>query len=155
VAGVVLEEVTDLEEVWPVLTDLFLTFEDDNRSFLERRLRPDWAQRWHVALAAGDGRLLLLARAAGYPNARVVRDCGRFDEAFSYVPDAFLRAEYRGQGTGSAMLARAESWCRDRGADAVRPDVWAANQLGLRFWQRSGYDVQSLTMKKTLVDIRA
>jgi GNAT superfamily N-acetyltransferase len=154
VADLRIEEVRDLDEAWPDLLALFLAFEDYNASFMERRLRPDWEKRWRESLALGPERLLLIARrgedAVGYLNARLIRDFGLIEQTFAYVSDAFVHEEHRREGIGTSLLDVAEQWCRDRDATELRLDVWAGNEVGARFWQRSGFKVQSTTLRKSL-----
>lgn len=45
-----------------------------------------------------------------------------------------------GEGIGSALLARFEGFCRDRGADVVRARVLAKNEVGQPFYRARGYD---------------
>jgi GNAT superfamily N-acetyltransferase len=149
-----IEPVTDLEGTWGELVDLFLAFEDYNRGFLRRRLRDDWEQRWRAHLTHGDGRLILLARAAdeaiGYAVVEVVRDHGLYDEAHAYLSDLFVRAPYRDRGVGRALVSHITAWARERDVEEVRIDVFAANKPGVRFWTYSGYTLDSMQMKKTL-----
>lgn len=154
----VIEEVHDLDAVFPELREMFLEFEDYNRTFMSRQLRGDWEQRWREHIALGDDRLILIARrdgdAAGYLNVEIVRDFGLIEQVFGYISDAFVRAEWRSLGAGREMLGRGEAWCRERGASQVRLDVWAANKLGSRFWTLSGFELQSMTMRKSLGETR-
>jgi ribosomal protein S18 acetylase RimI-like enzyme len=150
----VIEEVQDIASVWSELTALYLESENYSRAFRSRTLPADWEQAWGEQMAPSDDRLVLVARkssvAVGYLVAEIVRDFPLFPDPFGYLRDAFVLSEMRSQGAGRLMLAHAEAWCRNRGAFDVRLDVWAANSRGLRFWTLAGFEVQSMTMKKTL-----
>lgn len=149
-----IEEVHDLDAAWPELRALFLAFEAYNADFLSRRLRDDWEQRWRESLAMSADRLVLVARvagaAAGYLVAHFVRGRGLFEEMFGEVSDLFVLPEFRGRVIGRALLRRAEVWCRERGANEVRLDVYAANKRGVRFWTLSGYRLEGMAMSKRL-----
>jgi GNAT superfamily N-acetyltransferase len=150
----VIEDVRDLDAVWSELIVLYLESEDYSRAFRSRALSDGWEEGWREQMAPSDGRLVLLARtdgdAVGYLVVEVVRDFPLFPQPFGYLRDAFVRADMRRRGIGQAMLAQAENWCLERGALDLRLDVWANNSIGRRFWERVGFEVQSVTMKKSL-----
>ncbi|HEX8096066.1 GNAT family N-acetyltransferase [Jatrophihabitans sp.] len=50
-----------------------------------------------------------------------------------------VRAEHRGHGAGTAILAAAEQRVRDRGGDQVAVSVEVANTDAARLYQRLGY----------------
>jgi GNAT superfamily N-acetyltransferase len=149
-----IEEVTDLDAVWPELRQLFVALNDYHEPWLSRRLRDDWEPRWRDYIALRDDRLILVARdgdhAVGYFSAMIRRDYGLFDELVGFLEEAYLLPDYRSAGLGRRLLRRVEAWCRARGAPEVRLDVIAGNKLGVRFWTLSGFGLQSMTMRKSL-----
>ena len=149
-----IEEVTDLDAVWPHLTRLFLGLVQYHKPWEQRQLRPDWESRWRDFIALGPDRLILMAwsgdRAAGYVNARFQDDYGLFEEAYGFIDDAFVEADFRGRGLGRALLARAEAWCLRRGATELRLSAASENDLGVGFWKRSGFRVWHYSMSKEL-----
>ena len=149
-----IEEVTDLDAVWPELSALFLALHNYHDPWLSRRLRDDWEPRWREYIRPNDDRLILIARdegrAIGYYNVSIRRDYGIFDELVGFIDDAYIEPEYRSAGLGRRLLRHAEAWCRDRGAPEVRLNVIAGNKLGVRFWTLSGFELQSMTMRKSL-----
>jgi GNAT superfamily N-acetyltransferase len=150
----VIEEVTDLDAVWPHMTSLFLEFEGHNQAFEPRDLLPDWNQRLKARLALHDDRLILLASVQGHVAGCIVavirRDDGLARGVHGYLSHMFVREAFRRTGVGSALLARAEGWCSQRGAERVELDVFEENRLGMRFWSNAGFYTCSRTMRKSL-----
>jgi ribosomal protein S18 acetylase RimI-like enzyme len=54
----------------------------------------------------------------------------------------------RGRGIGRRLLAGVEAWAAAKGADTIRLDVFANNDLGFEFWQRNGFEVRLHTMSR-------
>ena len=150
----VIEEVGDLDAAWPELRGLFLGLHEYHEPWLSRELRGDWEQRWREYIKLGPDRLILLARddrdAVAYFNVMIRRDYGIYDELVGFIDDAYVQPAYRGSGLGRRLLRRAEQWCRERGAAEVRLNVIAGNKLGARFWTLSGFQLQSMNMRKSL-----
>jgi GNAT superfamily N-acetyltransferase len=149
-----IEAVTDLDAVWPELSALSIELTEYHRPWFNRRLRDDWEQRWRDYVELGDDRLILLARDAGeavaYFSVMVRRDYGLFDELVGFIDDAYVKPAYRSSGLGRRLLRRTEAWCKERGAPEVRLNVVAGNKLGVRFWTLSGFELQSMNMRKSL-----
>ena len=57
------------------------------------------------------------------------------------LPRIYVRPDRWGEGVGSAMLARAEEWLVDRGAERLRLVVLAGNEVGNGFYETHGYRV--------------
>jgi len=57
---------------------------------------------------------------------------------------------WRGQGVGEALMQAAEAWARERGAEQVVLDMAAANDGARRFYERLGYEVYALQMRRAL-----
>lgn len=155
-AGVpcVIETVPDLDAVWPELRDLIIALEGYNAGLsVSRRFRADWEARSREHLVRRQP-LILIARnddsAVGYLIAFLEQDGVLFEERFVHVSEAFVLEAYRGRGIGRALLQRAEAWARERGADAVRLDVFAANRSGKQFWETAGFEIEVHQMRKTL-----
>ena len=150
----VIEEVRDLDAAWPELAPLFVELQEYHLPLTQRDFVGDWQERLRVYLASGAESLTLLARRGdrpiGFMDARIDRSPTLFEEEYGYVGNAYVRPEARSRGVGQAMLERVEAWCRSRGAGEVRLNVVAANKLGVRFWTRAGFELQSMTMRKRL-----
>lgn len=61
-----------------------------------------------------------------------------------------LAAE-RGQGAGRALMARAEAWARERGADVLQLRVHEFNADALAFYARVGMTTESRVMEMPLL----
>jgi RimJ/RimL family protein N-acetyltransferase len=52
-------------------------------------------------------------------------------------------ADYRGQGTGTAMVGAALEWARaQRGVHKVELEVWPHNAAGIALYRKVGFDVE-------------
>ncbi len=58
--------------------------------------------------------------------------------------------EWRNKGIGEQLMHAAEAWARERGAERVILDLSAANEGARRFYERLGYEVYGLQMRRAL-----
>jgi GNAT superfamily N-acetyltransferase len=125
--------------------------------FWPRDFLPDWRETWLRQILPNHDRLILLAHGgsepAGFMVASIRRNPGLFEETYTQLEDAYVRAPQRRGGLGGAMLERVEAWSRDRGVEEVRLGVVAANTLGLSFWRKSGFAPLTYTMSKSLAGV--
>ncbi len=56
----------------------------------------------------------------------------------------------RGHGVGAGLLAVAEEEARHRGAVNMRVDVLIANERGVAFYEREGYETFAVRLGKSL-----
>jgi ribosomal protein S18 acetylase RimI-like enzyme len=54
---------------------------------------------------------------------------------YGFVDDIVVTRTERGRGIGSALIRAAETWARERGAEAMRLDTQANNVRALRFYR--------------------
>jgi len=153
--GFEIEEVRDLNEAWAEIEPLLRGIVEYHEPLDGRSLRADWIKRWRDFLMTRPDGIFLLARPEGgravaFLDGSVIKDRGIFDEAAGYIDDAFVAADYRSSGVGSALLSHFEAWSRSAGATLIRLDVVAANELGRGFWSGSGFEVERYTMRKAL-----
>ena len=148
-----IEEVRDIDAVWADLCGLFLGLYHHHEAY-SPRLVQDWERRWRSYLGNGQERLVLIGRVGGeavaFMNSRIQRNSGVYNEQFGFVEDAYVEPEYRGGGLAQAMLERTEAWCRSKRIDLLRLNVHAKNDLGVRFWQKSGFEPMMHIVTKTL-----
>ena len=64
---------------------------------------------------------------------------------FAVVEAVVVAAEDRGTGVGRVLMAAAERWARDRGAEEVWLDVWEFNDAAVGFYEALGYETVSQT----------
>jgi GNAT superfamily N-acetyltransferase len=148
-----IQQVTDLEQKWSEIEPLVLGQIEYHRAWDSRRLRDDWSTRMREFMANRGVTLLArnsTGRAIGFINGEVARDFAIFEEATGHISNAFVVDEERRHGVGVALLARFEDWCLEQGADEIRLEVAHGNDVGLNFWQKSGYAVSMHEMRKSL-----
>jgi GNAT superfamily N-acetyltransferase len=154
-AGFAIEEVTDMDTAWPEVESLLSGIIEYHEPIDSRRPSENWPERWRGHLTGRQDGIFILARsedgsAIAFMDGSVFRDPGIFDEVFGYIDDAFVRADHRANGVGSALLDRFEAWSRSQGATVIRLEVVAANELGMSFWTRAGFEVERHVMHKEL-----
>ena len=79
--------------------------------------------------AEDDGRI------AGYTGGRVEPETNRF-----FISKVYLRAEERGKGFASRVIAFYERLCLERGLDAMYLTVNKQNDLGIRAYLGKGFE---------------
>lgn len=93
-------------------------------------------------LASRDHGLVLLAGRGKDPAGYLVLTFGyslEFHGRDALVDELYVRADRRGAGVGSALIARAEALCRAEGIRAVHLEVDRSNERAKRLYHRSGY----------------
>jgi ribosomal protein S18 acetylase RimI-like enzyme len=58
--------------------------------------------------------------------------------------------QHRRSGTGRLLMAKAEAWAADTGANEIRLEVMEFNQRALSFYVNDGYETQSRIMSKRI-----
>lgn len=61
-----------------------------------------------------------------------------------------VRAHYRRQGIGRALIGAAEGWARERGFAQIELGVWEFNRSAISFYEQQGYTTLSRLMSKSL-----
>jgi diamine N-acetyltransferase len=64
------------------------------------------------------------------------------------VEEIVVTAEHRGEGIGSRLMAEAEAWAQNNGADEAWLDVWEFNESAIGFYASLGYETITLRMRK-------
>jgi GNAT superfamily N-acetyltransferase len=59
------------------------------------------------------------------------------------------RSHWR-RGVGSALVAAAEAWGRERGATVALMDTYAGSPVSVPFWEGRGYRTRNVVMRKRL-----
>lgn len=62
----------------------------------------------------------------------------------------FVRPGHRGHGVGELLVDAFLKWARANGAERVTVSAFARNEGGLRFYERAGFEPQSVTLQHTL-----
>jgi ribosomal protein S18 acetylase RimI-like enzyme len=88
----------------------------------------------------------------GYIEVQIRRPDGRarmLRDTISADVDMAVLEEYRSRGVGSRLLARAEAWAVEKGAELMVLNAHAANVDAVRFYQeKQGYRVSGLFLTK-------
>ena len=92
---------------------------------------------------AADGKRL------GYIHMRPFKD-GVTDEPCGYVSLLALSKGAEGQGIAHMMMQAAESWARAQGYRFLCLDVFADNRHAVEFYERRGFQTETLRMVKPL-----
>ena len=119
-------------EYWPALIgDAQPDYMVENYQSLqaiERDMREHAYEYW-LMRAEDDGRI------AGYTGGRVEPETNRF-----FISKVYLRAEERGKGFASRVIAFYERLCLERGLDAMYLTVNKRNDLGIRAYLGKGFE---------------
>jgi ribosomal protein S18 acetylase RimI-like enzyme len=73
------------------------------------------------------------------------------DRDYAYISDLIVLPKYRGQGVGRALMLRAESYARERGANILKVDVLTANSGAYRLYQHLGFHDHEIRLTKPLL----
>lgn len=71
-------------------------------------------------------------------------------ETQAYIGELAVREDAEGQGVGRALVHAAESWAQEQGYTLVVLDTGAANPRARAFYQRLGYQEESIRLTKPL-----
>jgi GNAT superfamily N-acetyltransferase len=90
---------------------------------------------------------------AGYAMVLAKVRSGALDDGdleYAYLADLVVRAAYRGRGIGRELIAKAETYARDEGAQWLRVCVLAANEGARRLYNTSGFSELYVDFEKDL-----
>lgn len=113
--------------------------------------RPRDGRLWLVAELRGDvagslGATLREPTASG--NRQVLRD---FSRRTAHIDSLGVAEPFRRRGIGQALMAAAERWAKDSGAEVISLETELANQTSMPLYERTmRYRRQSMTFRKTL-----
>ena len=85
----------------------------------------------------------------GYIHMRPFKD-GVTDEPCGYVSLLALTEDAEGQGIAHLMMQEAETWARAKGYRFLCLDVFADNRHAVEFYERRGFQTETLRMVKPL-----
>ena len=113
--------------------------------FLRRRRAEDPGRETLVATVEGRvvGMVEIAIVTPGLPGG-AMRRVPSADLGIAVLPD------WRGQGIGEQLMGAAEAWAREHGAEQIILDLSAANEGAKRFYDRLGYEVYGLQMRRWL-----
>ncbi len=106
------------------------TFVAACQEFLRRGLHDG---RWTYWVAEREGQIIAhiyVQRIAKVPKP------SRLDDAFGYVTNVYTRPAYRGQGIGTALMERVQTWACEQDLELLI--VWPS-ETSVSFYQRAGF----------------
>jgi ribosomal protein S18 acetylase RimI-like enzyme len=71
-------------------------------------------------------------------------------ETEAYIGELAVRADREGSGVGQALMRAAEDWARAHGYSLVVLDTGAANTRARDFYERLGYQEESVKLVRVL-----
>tara|TARA_B100000745_G_scaffold158544_1_gene103756 strand:- start:2918 stop:3364 length:447 start_codon:yes stop_codon:yes gene_type:complete len=108
--------------------------------FLEDMLKKDTIS--FVALKDG--------RPVGFARGRCVIDPPDKIESFVILNDMFVEEEHRGKGVGTLLLEAFGEKAKEEGAKKIELHVDVRNEIGLKAWEASGFEIHQYRMKKDI-----
>lgn len=69
---------------------------------------------------------------------------------YATVPILAVSEYHRSKGIGSNLMAKAEEWARDMGAEEVRLTAWDFNQSALKLYESINYEPRTRDLSKRL-----
>jgi RimJ/RimL family protein N-acetyltransferase len=63
-----------------------------------------------------------------------------------------VRQDFRGQGIGTQLLARAMQESREKGLERIELEVFRSNESAIRFYERAGFVVEGVKKKGRKLD---
>jgi ribosomal protein S18 acetylase RimI-like enzyme len=71
-------------------------------------------------------------------------------EAHAYIANLAIAQEAEGKGVGKALMQTAETWAKEKGFRFISLYVFATNQHARGFYEKLGYDEDSVKLTKML-----
>jgi ribosomal protein S18 acetylase RimI-like enzyme len=150
----VIEEVRDLETVWPKIEPLLRDSFEYYMPIVGYGPPADWVEEVQRRFKPGPDAILLLVKSEGkalaFANAMLRTAPGTPPQRFAYLDNVYVLAEARGRGIGRAVLEYVETWAGQCGVEAVHLEVLAGNDLAYEFWTRHGFEVDRYQLRKSL-----
>nr|MEE4269391.1 GNAT family N-acetyltransferase [Candidatus Krumholzibacteria bacterium] len=145
-------DIPGIAELW----DEFMAFHEALDPLWVRRpgARVTWLD--FIARLISDPDFLVLvteneSRLVGYMVA-TMQDCPPIFtvERYGFVQEIAVTASCRGQGLARKMYRVAEEWLQSQGANHIRANIDATNELSQEFWKSMGFGPYTLTYQKKL-----
>ncbi len=84
-------------------------------------------------------------------NAKVTNDePDEYNYEYAYISDIFVSETQRGKGVGKQLLAEAERFVRENGAQWLRIGVLGVNDGAHRLYQSLGFKPREIVLEKNL-----
>ncbi len=95
-----------------------------------------------VLVVEEDGKIL----ASGYARIKPDRHYLKH-ERMGYLGFMFVPEEHRGKGLNGLIVEKLIDWCRKRGLNEIRLDVYTVNEPAIRAYEKAGFKKHLITMR--------
>lgn len=85
----------------------------------------------------------------GYVNVRQGTD-DVLGEPCGYIALLAVERSHEGKGVAQALIRKAEEWASEAGFDRISLDVFASNKRALAFYERAGFEAETVRVVKKL-----
>jgi ribosomal protein S18 acetylase RimI-like enzyme len=147
------EDVKDIVKIWAETIDWHSQFDEDfkldkdgkaNFSFMVSKALYESTQVVYVAKSE--------ERLVGFLFGYTKKHSGFFRKrVVAHISDIAVDEEFRRQGIGSKLMAKFEKdFARENQADELTLYVHLLNESGVKFYEKLGYSVKLLSMRKKL-----
>ncbi len=65
-----------------------------------------------------------------------------------YISQFLVASTHRQQGVGAQLMERIDAWFAERGLSKVLLNVNIDNPVGIKFWQKHGFEAYAMRMKR-------
>ena len=69
---------------------------------------------------------------------------------YGYIMDLVIAEEYRHQGVGTALIAEAKAWCRERLIERLQLSVLANNEAAKALYKKEGFTPHMMSLEVKL-----
>lgn len=69
---------------------------------------------------------------------------------YGYIMDLVIRETYRHQGVGTALIAEAKAWCRERLLERLQLSVLANNEAAKALYKKEGFTPHMMSLEVKL-----
>ncbi len=87
--------------------------------------------------------------ASGYARIADFKNYYKYDK-FAYLGFMYTVPESRGKGVNKMIMEALLSWCKERGMEEVRLDVFAENAGAIRAYEKVGFKQHLIKMRRSL-----
>ena len=101
-----------------------------------------------VLVVEEDGEIL----ASGYARIKPDRHYLKH-ERMGYLGFMFVPEEHRGTGLNGLIVEKLIDWCRQRGLNEIRLDVYTVNEPAIRAYEKAGFKKHLITMRLNTDDL--
>jgi len=91
----------------------------------------------------------------GYINVMLLRSGSNpllKPRCYAVIDNLIVDEDHRMMGVGSALMARAETWAKEKGAASMELNVYHFNQAAQALYEQLGYEVVSSKLSKSLAN---